>query len=459
MDGQCRALRAEIDKKIKEKGYTLLKVSELSGVNQGHLSMVLNGNPPRPMTVEQLDKLAAAFGEDPGWLYDLYYEECFKSENGKLRSGEERLSNKRVRSYLVRCAELNRLDYVETIISKMLDTPRVALALLYDVAEELYAKGEQQAAVPFYQYVIENEKDNYAERFIMSQYRLFRASIGQDAEKNWEAAVSFSPYRKRLLEHLQLEALHYLCSVCYSLNQWERAEQYADELRELTSTIYQYIIRDRKKGKDPKLPPSEFPFVAYYGDGYLMKGVVLERRGLYAEAMQYVQGYANLDWFEVVDEAGLEYIEKFKKWAKGNMYTLEVRVGNKDVIDPYSDYLTEHPSELLPGLNPILWAAQEYGFCVDRVLERFSQQIDELDDNGKEFRIDRLLRFHYNYAKYEFMKHRHSKGIGELLRCLKLSFLANKSDYSLRSIKLFEQYRQYASDQQLHLYQSILGRI
>lgn len=455
MDGQCRALRSEIDKKIKEKGYTLLKVSELSGVNQGHLSMVLNGNPPRPMTVEQLDKLAAAFGEEPGWLYDLYYEECFKSENGKLRSGGERLSNKRVRSYLVRCAELNRLDYVESIIAKMLDTPRVALALLYDVAEELYAKGQVQAAVPFYQYVIENEKDNYAERFIMSQYRMFRASIGRDAQKNWEAVIAFSPFRKRLQEHLQLEALHYLGNVCYSLYQWRRAEQYADELRELATTVYQYMIRERKKGNDPKLSPSEFPLVAYYGEGYLMKGNVLERCKRYTEALQYVQGYENLDWFEVVDEAGLLFIEKFKLWARGNLYTLEVSRGNEDAVEPYAAYLAEHPPELLPGLNPILMSASEYGFCVDHVLDRFSKQISQLKDSGSIIYMERLLNFLYNYAKYEFMRQRFGRGIDGILRCLKLSFHNNQPGSAYRSMMLFEKYRQYASEQQRKLYHSI----
>ncbi|CAH8715496.1 hypothetical protein WDD9_004571 [Paenibacillus melissococcoides] len=44
--------------------------------------------------------------------------------------------------------------------------------------------------------------------------------------------------------------------------------------------------------------------VAYYGEGYMMKGNVLERCKRSAEVLQCVQGYENLDWFQVVDEAG-----------------------------------------------------------------------------------------------------------------------------------------------------------
>ncbi|WP_340253216.1 helix-turn-helix domain-containing protein [Brevibacillus borstelensis] len=64
-----RSLRSEIERHRKQNGYTLSKLSELSGINHGHLSDILRGN--RPMTVGQLDALTKVFGKPPGWLYDL----------------------------------------------------------------------------------------------------------------------------------------------------------------------------------------------------------------------------------------------------------------------------------------------------------------------------------------------------------------------------------------------------
>ncbi|WGV60400.1 helix-turn-helix transcriptional regulator [Brevibacillus brevis] len=70
-------LRSEIQKNIKVNGFTLSKLSELSGISTGHLSEMLNGNPQRAITVGQLDAMATAFGFAAGWLYELYPEECF----------------------------------------------------------------------------------------------------------------------------------------------------------------------------------------------------------------------------------------------------------------------------------------------------------------------------------------------------------------------------------------------
>ncbi|TKI58235.1 hypothetical protein E8L90_24160 [Brevibacillus antibioticus] len=56
-----RSLRSEIQKNVKENGFTLSKLSELSGISTGHLSEMLNSNPLRAITVSQLDAMATAF--------------------------------------------------------------------------------------------------------------------------------------------------------------------------------------------------------------------------------------------------------------------------------------------------------------------------------------------------------------------------------------------------------------
>ncbi|WP_429814506.1 helix-turn-helix domain-containing protein [Brevibacillus porteri] len=69
-----RSLRSEIEQNRKKHGYTLSKLGELTGINPGSLSEILNGNPPRAITIGQLDALAKVFGHDSGWLYELYPE-------------------------------------------------------------------------------------------------------------------------------------------------------------------------------------------------------------------------------------------------------------------------------------------------------------------------------------------------------------------------------------------------
>ncbi|MBW5470921.1 helix-turn-helix domain-containing protein [Brevibacillus formosus] len=86
-----RTLRSEIEHHLKERGYTLTRLSEITGIIQGVLSDLLNRIPPRAMTIGHLDAFAHAFEQSQGWLYELYTAECFV---------EGRVSRSRVIPYL-----------------------------------------------------------------------------------------------------------------------------------------------------------------------------------------------------------------------------------------------------------------------------------------------------------------------------------------------------------------------
>ncbi|GAA8908771.1 hypothetical protein HpSIM50_14530 [Helicobacter pylori] len=74
-----RSLRFEIEDHMKQHGYNINQLAELSGINPGNLSMALNGV-SRSMTINQLDALGKVFGKVPGWLYELYTEECISDD-------------------------------------------------------------------------------------------------------------------------------------------------------------------------------------------------------------------------------------------------------------------------------------------------------------------------------------------------------------------------------------------
>lgn len=441
------SLRSEIETLRREHGYTLSKLGELTGINPGSLSEILNGNPPRAMTIGQLDSLAAVFGQEPGWLYEFYTEECLS---------EGRISRPRLIPYLIRCAEVGRQDCIESAVSQLLDNPK-NIAILFLVGEQLFDSGRIKESIPFYQGVIESEKDGHSDQFVKSQYRLFRATLGTNAEENVEAVIRFSPYRNRLPENYQLDALFHLARVCFALQKWKKSEQYADELRFLAETIYIHELDKLKRNKISELPDTERPLVYYYAMGHLFKGATLEMQGMYAQAKQYVQSYADLGWFEVLDEAGHQEVERFRVWANANLYTLEVLAGNTNIIGEYADYLESLPTnEILPGLVSIMKSANTYDFCVDELLTRFSSQISNFGQFTDAIRLDRHLRFRYQTAIYEIGKGRIVKGIDEMLRCLSLAVLMNRFEDALKCVALFEEYRQHASPIQVEQYQALV---
>ncbi|MFA4133136.1 MULTISPECIES: hypothetical protein [unclassified Brevibacillus] len=89
-------------------------------------------------------------------------------------------------------------------------------------------------------------------------------------------------------------------------------EFYADELLSLSFKVYDNELRKRKNNKVCDPLKTDRHLVVYYGQGYLLKCVALQMQGLYGEARECVQGYADLAWFELLDEVGLKEVEKLR---------------------------------------------------------------------------------------------------------------------------------------------------
>ncbi|MBM7111684.1 helix-turn-helix domain-containing protein [Brevibacillus laterosporus] len=108
-----KSLRAEIEKCMEDKNCTLTRLSELSGVQAGHISEILSRR--RAITIKQLDAFSKAFNCELGWMYDLYVDECIS---------EKRVSKSRIVPYLIRCAEIGRYDCIELAVSRLLEVPK-----------------------------------------------------------------------------------------------------------------------------------------------------------------------------------------------------------------------------------------------------------------------------------------------------------------------------------------------
>ncbi|XOK59466.1 helix-turn-helix domain-containing protein [Paenibacillus elgii] len=412
-----RCLRSEIDKQMKKYDYSLTKLSKLTGIHLGYLSETLNRRPPRPITINLLDTLAKAFHHPPGWLYELYFGECFSAE---------KVSRARMIPFLIRCAELGRLDLIGSTASKLLEHPK-NIEILFYVAEQLLEKGLQSESVHFYRLVIENERDSFHDRFTISHYRLFRALLGTNAEENREVVIRFELYYNRLAEDFQLDALLQITNVYYTLENWKKVERYADELRELAGKVYQDQLRKRYSTKAFEPLKTERHLVVYYGQGFLLKGIALTMQEQYEEAKKYVSVYSDLGWFEFLDEIGKKEVEKFRIWGKGNMLMLNLMTGNQNILPDFSDFLEENPADTLPYMLGMMEAANRNNFSVDDIVNRFCERIPHPDIVTTHIKRKQLFRFWYEKAIYNFKNGRRSCGIKDLLSAL---YLAEKMEYS-----------------------------
>ena len=231
-------LRQELEKAIAETGCTFTELEEKGGPQVGNLSASLRGKSRRPVSMTQLDKLTEVLGLPEGYYYEYYIDECFY--NG-------RVSTPRMKAFLCRCAELGKTELIQKTINVLVEHPKYT-ELLFSVAEKLYLKGFVQESVPFYEEVINGEKYNHSDRIAISQYRIFRATIGANSYNNYKAFIRFESHRNKLPENLQLDALLQLARVCYTFEFWPMIEQISEELRMLSHIVYQEEVRKYESG-------------------------------------------------------------------------------------------------------------------------------------------------------------------------------------------------------------------
>ncbi|ANF94640.1 hypothetical protein [Paenibacillus bovis] len=366
---QLKTLRHELEKEILQRGYSLSSFSRLSGVNRGVLSATLNSKIPKPISIHQLDQMNLALDKPPGWLYDLFIEECF--------SAEEKSNWRRVRSLIIRCVELQRSDLINRILYLLLDDPSY-IDEVFRLAENLIQK-EENLAILLYKYVIEYERNSHSERLAVSHYRIFKSLIGNNIETNLKAALTFAPHRNLLPVPMQLDALLKLANIYYSLQDWEQAVNMADELYRLSSKAYQLRMQARQNHGVIPFLDLERPLVVYYGQGLLLKCAVYEEEEKYDKAQIYVDLFADLQWFEDEHAENQYYIDRFRFYSIIHTMNLELLTGKEQVLDRYLQILEQHPQEVLPSTLIIIEAANKYGYNVDPLLSRYEDIIYPAD--------------------------------------------------------------------------------
>jgi transcriptional regulator with XRE-family HTH domain len=416
---------------------------QISGLNAGTLSRILQGT--KPISMRQLESITSAMGLPEDFLFESYVEECFAFTT----------SMRRIRPFIFRCAELNRLDLIERIVHRLLDDLSYTSAL-FDVAEDLFASEHRQAAAIIYNQVSEAERFQHSERLTICRYRLFELSLGDDIEENLRSAIFFEPYVSRLDEVDQLEALKKLINVMITAHKWKKVDELAVEMLRIATILYEHPSTERK----PKRP-----VYFYILDGWLTRSTVCEEFQDFDRALSDVskceQGES---WIREEDEEARQYIHQFTEWATANRYLYQVLSGQVEALEEYADFVASRPDEIFIALGYMVKAANHFDFNIDHILERFSAYIPSIEVEAKygpynnSVVKEKLAQFLSDLGVYRF-KRGHGNAVNLILDGLRLSVKINSIKNILNGLTRFEMYREWASEQEKKDFKLLSGEV
>ncbi|ANF94639.1 hypothetical protein [Paenibacillus bovis] len=441
-------LRTELEQEIARQGYSLSSFSKASGINRGILSATLNGNPPKPMSINQLDRMSATLGKPEGWLYEQFIEESF-SEQGKANW-------RRIRPLLLRCMEIHRNDLIERTLYLLMEDPN-HVGHVFELAEEQVQAGATVETVPFYKCVIENERNYQSERLAISQYRIFRASLGHNIEDNLKAALIFEPFRHRLPDYLKLDALLKLSIVNYTVRNWDIVIKLSQELYDISSRLHKQKLQAKEKSKEFKIPFTERPLIVYYGQSQLMQFVANEHLEDYEKASVHLKKFSNLHWFEDDHPENQKYIERFDFFAMLNALNLEILTGNQDKLNEYFDLLKKYPEEVLPSLLIIIKAANTHDYDIDHFLTYYDDIIypedimeflfSEQDGNRLYYEVSvgitRYVNMYYQLAIYHCNRKMYDEKLEKVLYRLESTVEKYNRGRIMDCLNLFKKLREF----------------
>ncbi|WP_223068553.1 helix-turn-helix domain-containing protein [Paenibacillus caui] len=444
-------IRAELENYLKQEGKTIHHFAEISGVNPGTISAIINGN--RPIAMGQLDRITLGMGLEEGAFYDLYVDECFVHAAPNWR---------RIRPFLYRCAELDKLDCIGRIVWQMTDNLSYIPAI-FETAEDFFRQGKTAAAEILYKVVAESEKYQHSERLALAQYRLFTITVGQDQQENLRAAVQFEPYVDRLTEEEQLDALKDLANMYASLRNWDKVNDLAKELGYRAAIQYDLVYDNKKFSEQPR--ETIYPLFLYILYAYLLQSAVCEERGEYVEALRFVSLYSDMSWVKETTEEAYQIMEQYGSLAEANTFLYKLMMGNVSVLTDYADYIALREAEILPALVKILEAANRFNIDVDDVLRRFEKQIASYDDINKvagtytqQMVADRYMNLMAELAAYHLHRQRYEEGIQCIINSL-ASAVASNSDFGIiKCVGLFEDFRQFATNQAQEAYKNLIKK-
>lgn len=439
---------AELEDYLKREALTLAQFAERTGLHSGTLSNVIHGR--RPIAMQQLDRITEGMGLSEGVFYDLYIDDYIIEGSTDWR---------RIGPLLQRCAELDKLDSIERVVQHIMDNLMYS-PMLFEAAEELFARGYHAAAALLYETVAEGEKLQHSERLALCRYRLFTIGLGDIQDENLRIANQFEPYVERLEEADQLDALKHLADVYASLHRWDKVDELAEQLGQKATIQYKYWRKDSSQ-KQPLRP-----LIYYVLYAYLLRSAASDERRDYEKALYYTSLYSDLNWIkEPICESEQKVLDQFQEWATANAYLYRLMAGQVDVLYEYVHYVESRENEIFPALLKITQAANRYKFNIDDILLRFKKHLQHREQHSRlgmfnqQLTDDRYIHLLGELAIYHLEKENLTIGFDYLLESLELSVKIRSDSNIVECVGLFERYRKSASQGQKQMYSNLISEV
>lgn len=190
--------------------------------------------------------------------------------------------------------------------------------------------------------------------------------------------------------------------------------------------------------------------IYYFAYSHLMTSISYQKLKQYSESIKYISLYSDLRWLRDGTKAGEAVIEEFKSFAAVHLLTLEILRGNVSKLSEYETYLENHSGDaVLIGLSTLLESAIEHGYCIDRQLLRFKQNINSYNYYAERKMASHYLSYQYLLAQYEQLNDQHSEALCTAVYTLWAADKLNNDNYFKKAIHLFESLRKNASVSQL----------
>ncbi|KAF6576393.1 helix-turn-helix transcriptional regulator [Paenibacillus polymyxa] len=444
-------IQAEIQTYLKRKGLTMTKFGHTIDLNVGTVSSIVTGN--RSISVHQLDSITAGMNLPPDYFYERYIEESIE---------ESPLNWKKISPFLYRCIELGRLDCLQRVVIMLLDNPNYPPSL-FEVAENVYKDGYNEAAAYLYKKVAESEKQQHSERLAVCQYRLFQINIGQDRAVNLQAAIEFAPFVDRLDEIEQLDALKDLANVYRSLSMWDKVYEFAHQMGQLGQIQYNLVHNSKRKGTEPRKRLSR-PLFVYIVYSELLCANACDAKGDHEQALEHIRGYADLSWVKEQDSESLYWKKQYLQWAKINTYVNRLMSGDISVLPDYVEHMAAE-KEIFSELINVIEVANRYNVDVDHILKRFESQIAAYqeplssDMYTQQVLPEEYVRFWYKMAKYSLNKGRYPYGFNCLINAFEKAVTINHVLLIANCFGLFSHFKTHAAPETHAQFQSIYEEV
>ncbi|WP_083677705.1 helix-turn-helix transcriptional regulator [Paenibacillus sp. FSL R7-0337] len=422
---------------LSQQGMSIHQFSIHTGINSGTLSRLLKGQ--QPIAMDHLVRITQGMELPEDHFYSLYVDECFLHSPPTWR---------RLRPFLLRSAELGRLDCIEQVVQQLLEKLTYA-PMLFEVAEGLFQEGQWQAAALLYKNVSDCEKYQNSERLAVCQYRLFRIALGDNQTRNLQAAHIFECYLNRLDEADQLDGIKNLVNVYYSLHKWEKADKLAQDMLHLAMLRYNLQRKSNRRMTDEKKSEKPLCFYIYYS--HLMRASICEEHNDYKSALKFVSLYTDTSWIQKDDKEAKRTIAQFQEWGKANTLLYQVMSGKQEVLSEYIEHISTQRDELFVALSNILTSANRFGWNVDHVLEQFAAYIPyqtyatEFGGYNQQIMSDQHTKFLAELAAYH-LHNKRKEGIQFIIQSLESSARINNESTAIKCADLFGKHRDQADE-------------